>query len=165
MAQGGNGNSSDSFFLHPGTILASNKPVVVTTILGSCVSVCLWDPALRIGGINHYLLPLWNGEGLPLPKYGNIAISRLVEMMLSEGSRKGNLKAKVFGGASINVHDNGLLNVGKRNVILARDLLEEEGIPIVSSHLEGNMGRKLIFFSETGVVRMKLLKKSKRAGK
>ena len=88
-------------FLYPGALYAQKGECVVSTILGSCVSVCLWDPLLKIGGINHYMLALWNGEGLPSPKYGNIAITKLIEKMLSLGRRKGDLKAMVFGGGEV----------------------------------------------------------------
>ncbi len=59
----------NTHYLHPGNLFAHRTPHIVTTILGSCVAVCLWDPINNIGGINHYMLPLWNGEGLPVPKY------------------------------------------------------------------------------------------------
>src|SRR3972149_2320830 len=97
----------------------------VTTVLGSCVSVCLWDPASRTGGINHYLLPLWNGDGLRTPKYGNIAIPMLVEKLLQAGCARGNLKAKVFGGASVLEGSSGLLNVGEGNIHFAEGAAEK----------------------------------------
>src|SRR3990170_1447004 len=68
----------------------------VTTVLGSCISVCLWDPVSRTGGMNHYLLPYWNGDGLKTPKYGNIAIPMLLERLVNAGCRKGDLIAKVL---------------------------------------------------------------------
>lgn len=121
----------------------------------------MWDPVIRIGGINHYLLPLWNGEGLPTPKYGNVAIAKLTKKMISLGSRKRNLRAKVFGGASMNKGSKGLLNVGQRNIMVVNDTLEDEGIPIVGSDTGGNLGRKLLFFTETGIVRVRVIKQSK----
>ena len=86
----------EQHYLYPSALFASARPHKVVTVLGSCVSVCLWDPFLRIGGINHYMLPLWNGEGLASPKYGNIAIEKLIERMLYLGSRKSNLQAKIW---------------------------------------------------------------------
>jgi chemotaxis protein CheD len=85
-------------FLYPSALFASRERHKVSTILGSCVAVCLYDPIAQIGGINHFMLPFWNGQGLASPKYGNIAIERLVEKMISLGCKKNNLKAKVFGG-------------------------------------------------------------------
>lgn len=154
---------SEKFYLHPGNIFASEEPHIVTTILGSCVGVCLWDPVHKRGGINHYLLPLWNGDGLPIPKFGNIAIKRLIEKMEEMGSGKRLLKAKLFGGSAINTNEgpgSGLLNVGKRNIEIARDVLGDEGIPIVGEDTGGPLGRRLLFNTESGKVRMKLIQKT-----
>ena len=140
-------------FLLLGTIFAHGQPHVITTVLGSCVSVCLWDPVLRAGGMNHYHLPLWNGEGLPTPKYGNIAIPKLLESILALGCRKQDLKAKVFGGTGRSI-----LQVGKRNIELAEEMLAEEGIPIVSFDVGGTVGRKIIFDTETGIILLKKFK-------
>ena len=147
-------------FLYPGAIYAQKGECVVTTILGSCVAVCLWDPVLKIGGINHYMLALWNGEGLPSPKYGNIAITKLIEKMLNIGSRRKNLKAKVFGGAQVLQSTIGLLNVSQRNITLAKKMLQEERIPIITSDLGGSLGRKIIFNTESGKVLLKKIKKT-----
>jgi len=138
--------------VHPGTLHAEPAPGLVHTVLGSCVAVCLFDPVRRWGGMNHYVLPLWNGEGLPSPRYGNIAIAKLLEKMLWLGSRRQNLQAKVFGGGALLGVAAGLLNIGERNVILAADLLGEEAIPIVARDVGGEVSRKLIFNTGTGEV-------------
>jgi chemotaxis protein CheD len=145
-------------YLYPCTIFANKEPYRITTVLGSCVSVCLWDPALRIGGMNHYMLPLWNGEGLASPKFGNIAISKLIEKMLLLGSNKEDLKAKVFGGGAVLRSPTGIMNVGERNIAYARNALREEGITIISSDLGGTKGRKIIFNTGNGSVMMKKLR-------
>ncbi|MBF0328059.1 MAG: chemotaxis protein CheD [Nitrospirae bacterium] len=147
-------------YLYPGQLFAAPAPYVITTILGSCVSVCLWDPVLRIGGMNHYLLPFWNGDGLPSPKYGNIAIPKLIEKMLSIGSQRSNLKAKVFGGGAVLETSGGLLNVGERNIMLYKDLLENEKMPVLCSDTGGTQGRKVIFHSDTGEVFVKKIQKA-----
>src|SRR5258708_2971389 len=87
-------------YLLPSPIFSAREPYIVDTILGSCVAVCLYDVKLKFGGMNHYMLPLWNGEGLASPKYGNIANDKLFERMLRLGSSKQNLVAKVFGGSN-----------------------------------------------------------------
>jgi chemotaxis protein CheD len=147
-------------YLYPGTIAVKTEPYEVTTVLGSCVSVCLWDKKRAIGGINHYLLPLWNGEGLPSPRYGNIAIQKLIDRMLALGCYRRTLRAKVFGGAMLFVATNKMMNVGGRNVLLAESMLAEEGIELVSSDVGGVYGRKIIFNVLTGVVRVKKLNTS-----
>lgn len=148
-----------SHYLYPGNIFVSADPHKVTTVLGSCVSVCLWDPARRVGGINHYMLPLWNGEGLASPKYGNIAIDKLLERVLGMGAKMISLQAKVFGGGEVLRVTSGILNVGERNIVYAKNRLDELKIPIVSSSLGGQTGRKLIFDTYDGSVLMKKLSK------
>lgn len=148
-----------NYYLFPGNIFAEKEPHIVTTVLGSCVSVCLWDTKQNIGGINHYMLPLWNGEGLASPKYGNIAISKLIERMLSMGSIRRNLVAKIFGGGEVLHVTNGILNVGERNIILAFDTLKDEAIPVINSSVGGKNGRKILFNTSTGNILLKKLKR------
>lgn len=138
-------------YLFPGTIFVHKDQHQVTTVLGSCVSVCLWHPRAQVGGINHFLLPLWNGEGLPTPKYGNVAITRLIEKV-TRIAGSGELIAKVFGGASMWSRAEGALAVGERNVELALRVLEEQKIQVVSQDVWGEMGRKIIFDTKTGSV-------------
>jgi chemotaxis protein CheD len=144
-------------FLHAGMLFCSTQPYLVTTLLGSCISVCLWDPELQVGGINHYLVPFWNGEGLPSPRYGNVAIRKLLEKMFALGCRRTSLTAKVFGGASLLTSATLLTNVGDRNIQLALDMLKAENIPVRSSDMGGKQGRKIIFDTESGAVRLKRL--------
>ena len=143
--------NTKTHYLFPGTIFVHKDQHLVTTVLGSCVSVCIWHPKAQVGGINHYLLPLWNGEGLPTPKYGNIAIARLIEKVRRIAG-DGELIAKVFGGASMWSRTEGALAVGERNVELAFKQLEEEKIKVVSQDVWGEMGRKVIFDTKTGSV-------------
>ena len=139
-------------FLYPSTIFASREPHIVNTILGSCVGVCFYDTFLKYGGINHYMLPFWNGQGLASPKFGNIAIHKLFEKMQSLGSSKRNLVAKLFGGGNIIEASNALFMIGDRNIMLAFQMLEEFRIPVVAKDVGGRIGRKIIMDSSTGVV-------------
>lgn len=148
-----------SHYLYPGMMFAKNGQYIITTILGSCVSICLWDPILRIGGMNHFLLPLWNGEGLPTPRYGNVAIAMLIANMVSLGSRRETLKAKIFGGASVLESVGGLLEVGSRNITLAEETLQTENIGVLGYDVGGTVGRKIIFFTESGDVFVKKFEK------
>ena len=143
--------------LYPATLFASKNPHEVSTLLGSCVAVCLWDKHRKIGGINHYMLPLWNGEGLATPKYGNVATQKLIEKMLSLGSEPQHLVAKVFGGAQQLEKGKSIFNIGERNVTLALDMLKEANIPIISINSQGDRGRKLKFSTHTGEVLMKFV--------
>jgi len=145
-------------FLYPSALFASNTPQIVTTILGSCVAVCLYDPVLKYGGINHYMLPLWNGQGLASPRFGNIAIEKLIEKMLDMGCNKKNLQAKIFGGGEVIQTNISQFHIGERNHKLAFEMIREHGISIIAQSVGGKLGRKIIFNTETGEVRQKYLK-------
>jgi len=147
-------------FLYPAELFISKTPYQVNTILGSCVSVCLFDPVTHIGGINHFMLPYWNGQGLASPKYGNIAIERLTDKMISLGCNKINIKAKIFGGGEVIETNIVQFHIGKRNIELARTMLEDLKIPIISSSVGGKLGRKIEFLTSTGDVRQKYVQKT-----
>ncbi len=151
--------TDNSHYLLPGSLFAHQDEYSVLTVLGSCISVCLWDPRKKIGGINHFMLPLWNGEGLASPRFGNIAITKLIEKMLRLGADRHGLQAKVFGGGDMLKATSAFMNIGRRNITLAEDMLHDEKIPIISSDTGGQHGRKLVFNTHTGVVLVKLLKR------
>lgn len=144
-------------FLYPAAIFTSRKPYQVNTILGSCVAICLFDSVINIGGINHYMLPLWNGQGLASPKYGNIAYEKLINKMISIGCNKSNIKAKIFGGGEVISNATNQFNIGLRNVELAKELLAEDNIPIIGASVGGRFGRKIIFFTKTGEVMQRFI--------
>ncbi len=152
------GSERSKVYLHPGQLFASSEPCVVTTILGSCVAVCVWDCVQRIGGINHYLLPFWVGNGQASPRFGNVAVQRLIEKLLALRSQKQNLQAKLFGGACVLEAFRGRENhLGMKNVEVARKLLEVEGVPVIGEDVGGRQGRKLIFHTDEGTALVKLL--------
>lgn len=146
--------NSENFYLFPSTLFVARDTVNVVTVLGSCVAVCFYDSVNKIGGINHYMLPLWNGTGLASPKFGNIAIERLLEEMLRNGAHKEYIIAKVFGGAN---QTNSSLHIGDRNVQIAIDILLKKNIKIVSKSVGGEIGRKIVFDTNSGEVRMKFV--------
>lgn len=145
-------------FLYPSTLFVSREPFNVQTILGSCIAVCLFDPILKCGGMNHYMVPLWNGDGLESPRYGNIAIDMLVEKMIQLGTQNRNMIAKVFGGGS--VIGETTINIGERNIHVAETVLAKLKVRIVATNVGGVQGRKIIFNTSTGQVLMKYLKTS-----
>jgi len=142
----------NQYYLHAGGVFASNAPSEVLTVLGSCVAVCLWDKKINIGGINHFMLPLWNGKGLASPKYGNIAIVRLIEKMYELGSTQKNIVAKVFGGASVIGKRNETFSVGENNILITKNILKKYTIPIIASKIGGLKGMKLKYITNTGEV-------------
>ncbi|MCX6271088.1 MAG: chemotaxis protein CheD [Bacteroidetes bacterium] len=133
---------------------------MITTVLGSCVSVCLYDKVRKKGGINHFMLPYWNGQGLASPKYGNIAIEKLIQQMTAIGCNKKDLVAKVFGGANVLNENYSVYNIGRRNVDLAMKMLSAHGIRVESSSVLGFRGRKIIFDTYSGEVLHQFLNKT-----
>lgn len=148
----------DTYFLYPSSLVVKDQEAKIHTILGSCIAVCLYDKVRKSGGMNHYMLPFWKGNGLATPKYGNIAIERLIEGMLSLGSKKENLIAKVFGGAAVLQVKSNSFNIGEKNINIADELLASYRIPIVAKSVGGTMGRKIIFNTETSEVIHRLIK-------
>lgn len=147
-------------FLYPSTLYTSSSPTLVTTILGSCVAVCLFDPVLKIGGINHYMLPLWNGHGLASPKYGNIANEKLLEKIIQLGSKNGNVVAKVFGGGEVIDNTIKHFNIGERNIIIALEMLENLKIPVIAKSVGGKFGRRIEYNTRTGEVKHRFIERT-----
>lgn len=149
---------TETIYLYPSALVVPEKPAIVHTILGSCVSICLFDKLKQMGGINHYMLPLWNGQGLASPKYGNIAIEKLLNKLLFNGCKTHNIIAKVFGGGEVLESLNNHFSVGLRNIELAEKVLKELNIPIIAQSTGGKYGRKIIFNSGTGEVSQRYVK-------
>jgi chemotaxis protein CheD len=151
----------DSAYLHPGHVTVASRATAVTTILGSCVAVCLWDPAARLGGINHFLLPsVTEGSHASSPRFGNVAVGQLVERVLALGARREGLQAKIFGGACvIEAFQNRQVDdhLGHKNVEVAQTLLREARIPVVAEDVGGRRGRKVIFHTDSGVALVRLI--------
>ncbi len=138
-------------YLQPGQLYASEQPSAVTTVLGSCVAICLWDPARGIGGMNHYLLPFFAGDGHGSARFGNVAVAQLVDRMAALGASRSRLKAKVFGGACVlDAFRARRGHLGEKNAGVAFRLLEDLGVPVVSRDVGGRCGRKLIFHTDRG---------------
>jgi len=138
-------------FVHTGEIATAKTSALMSTVLGSCVSVCLWDPATGAGGMNHFLLPDQVTNGMSTPRFGNVAMTSLLASLEKAGVPAGSLQAKIFGGASVldsNVPAREAL--GARNAELARVLLNLAGIPVVAEDIGGTRGRKLIFRTGDG---------------
>ena len=148
-----NAQAAKKVYLLPGRLFVSSEPHVVTTILGSCVAVTLWDSGLRVGSVNHYLLPHWAGPHQTSARFGNLAVKRLIAETLALGGRREDLQAKIFGGARIlEAAPEAGGHLGARNVEVARQILAQEDIPVVAEDTGGKGGRKLIFHTADGDV-------------
>jgi chemotaxis protein CheD len=145
--------SSDSVpyseaILWAGDLVAETAPVRMTTVLGSCVSVCLFDAQRQFGGMNHFLVPYGGSTAI----HGEWATTRLVERMRELGSTIGALQGKVFGGGCPLRLVDDTLAVGAKNVATARQVLGSFGIPITAERVGHAMGLRLFFENWTGVV-------------
>jgi len=136
----------------PGEYFATQNDVALLTVLGSCVSACLWDPQRRLGGMNHFMLPGAGDSG----RLGIYAMEVLINRMLKGGAERARLVAKVFGGANV-LDGMDTLNIGSRNAAFVREFLAEERIPVVAQDLEALYPRKVAFFPATGRVLVKRL--------
>jgi len=131
-----------------------NPNEIVTTVLGSCVAVCLYDNSIGIGGMNHFLLPEGQSGDLDDVVFGLHAMELLINEMLKQGADKRRMEAKLFGGAQM---IGGLSDIGERNVAFAREFLSDERFPVVAESVGGNMGRRIRFVPTTGSVMQKLV--------
>jgi len=138
--------------LLPTQYLVVDDDTALTTTLGSCVAACLRDPVLKIGGMNHFLLPEGAGAGTDASlRYGAYAMELLINDMLKRGAHRKRIEAKVFGGA--NVLKGFTSNpVGTRNAEFVRQYLQAEHIPVLAEDLCGIHPRKVWFFADTGRV-------------
>jgi chemotaxis protein CheD len=138
-------------FLSPGAVHCTSVPSRVTTILGSCVAVCLWDRVRRVGGINHFILP-YRRQERPSSRFGDFAIAHLVDEMQRLGCDLGAMRAKVFGGAAVLPFASGGDPVGEQNVRVAMEWLREHGIPVIAQRTGGRSGLVVRLFTESGDV-------------
>ncbi|UYL10077.1 response regulator [Bdellovibrio sp. SKB1291214] len=142
----------NSHYLFPGKYAAFKEETVISTLLGSCVAVAIYDPTTKIGGLNHYLLPDAQPNERQNSRYGNHAIQMLVDDCLRLGANRSQLQAKVYGGGNvISVSSLGDA-IGKRNIELAEKMLFEMGIPVVDKNVGGESARTIKFNTGTGTI-------------
>jgi chemotaxis protein CheD len=142
-------------FLHPGEHYVTRDPIILSTLLGSCVAVCLYDPVVRVLGMNHFLLPMRNPAGGALTlasdagRYGLWAMELLINGLLNRGAQRQNLRAKAFGGGNvINIPQGAQsqrLQIGAANAHFVRDFLRDDQIPLVAEDLGGERARQIFF--------------------
>lgn len=153
-------SSYPSIYLLPGEARVCSRPAVISTVLGSCVSITLQSPPKGIGGICHAMLPV-GGEHGNL-KYVDGALSCLLERFGKLGVSTHELVVKLFGGADMFGTPNGVLSppsVGAKNVETALMMLERLGLNPAVRDVRGQRGRKLLFLPHTGDVYVKVLNK------
>ena len=147
----------------PGEFYVSAQEELVTTVLGSCVSVCIHDPLLGIGGMNHFMLPEpmgprdnWTATAGRAARYGSDAMEQLINCMLSLGSRRGDLQLKVFGGGRVLTQ---LSDIGQRNIDFVTRYIATEQLTLCASDLGDVYPRQIQFFPHSGRARVRLLRR------
>ncbi|MFW2588144.1 chemotaxis protein CheD [Sagittula sp. SSi028] len=130
--------------------ISEDPDEVLTTVLGSCIAVCMFDTERKIGGINHFLLPSRDGAAGENVRYGAYAMELLINGMLKQGAERSRLQAKMFGGASMMGN---LRDIGSSNAKFAHEFLAMEDIPVVSESTGGTSARRIRFWPTTGRVR------------
>ena len=144
-------------YLHPGHLHIARRPSEITTVVGSCVAVCLWDRELHVGGMNHFVLPGTVG-GPPSLKHGELAMNELIERMVKLGASARTLRARMFGGSCvIDAFRTAGTDLGSQNVRVARRLLSAHRIPILQEDVGGSSGRKIVFQTADGAATVKVL--------
>ena len=144
----------DAVKVLPGEYFVSTEDLVVMTVLGSCISACIWDGKVRAGGMNHFMLP--EGGADTSGRYGSYAMELLINEMMKLGARRESMQAKVFGGGQV-MHNFTSLNVGERNTRFVLDYLQTERIAIVSKDVLDIHPRKVCYFPASGKAMVKRL--------
>ena len=154
MTGASTGSGAQTIHVVQGECAIADRPdTVLTTVLGSCVSACIYDPQLGVGGMNHFLLPD-AGQEAGDNRYAAAAMEVLVNGLLRRGATRGRLQAKLFGGARMLA---GLSDIGRRNAEAARRFLEVEGVPVINSDFGGSQARRIRFWPVGGRVQMLLV--------
>lgn len=158
-----------SIYLRPGEMYFTTEQAVVTTLLGSCVSVTMFNRQQGIGSICHGLLPRCgelkscDGECLEGLKYVECAIRRMIKKFDSFSIIRSDIEVKLFGGADmfgLKKGDTSAITVGRENIVIAKSVIEADGLRITASDTGGSYGRKILFYTHTGDVYLKRIKQS-----
>jgi len=150
----------DAAKILPGEYYYTAKDMLISTVLGSCVSACIRDRISGLGGMNHFMLPdgaeATNSPVSASMRYGSFAMEVLINDLLKAGARREHLEAKVFGGGAV-LRGFTALNVGERNAAFVMQFLKTERIPVLAQDLNDVYPRKVYFFPRTGKVLVKKL--------
>jgi chemotaxis protein CheD len=146
----------------PGEYYYTDQDMLIVTVLGSCISACIRDPVVGVGGMNHFMLPQGAKADMDNPvsesmRYGNYAMEVLINQLMRNGARRENLEAKIFGGGNV-LRSFTTNMVGDRNAEFVKKYLKEEGIKIASEDVLDVFPRKVYYFPKTGKVMVKKLK-------
>jgi len=149
----------------PGEYYVTSGNEIVVTVLGSCVSACIRDRLIGVGGMNHFMLPATSsdfshhvesgGPSTEATRYGGYAMEMLINDVLKHGGRRENLEVKIFGGGKI---ISNMSDVGKRNIEFVEHYIVDEGLKLISEDTGDIFPRKVVFHPITGKVKVKKLR-------
>ncbi|HKZ18402.1 MAG TPA: chemotaxis protein CheD [Geobacteraceae bacterium] len=154
-------------YLKPGECHFSVRPSVVSTVLGSCISVTMFNPERRIGAICHAILPEEKTPGEAF-RFVDSSIMVMLKSFERHGIHRSGIEIKLFGGSDVLPTDNGRERgntVGKQNIGIALQVVEKEGLRLVTTDLGGTRGRKIVFHTHTGEIFLKRLRKIMRSSR
>ncbi|MBL4583530.1 MAG: chemoreceptor glutamine deamidase CheD [Pseudomonadales bacterium] len=146
----------------PGEFYVSTHGEMIVTVLGSCISTCIRDRELGIGGMNHFMLPMqgehssgW-GDNVAnsATRYGNWAMEYLINAIIKLGGNKNNFEVKVFGGGKVIAN---MSDVGLKNISFVREYLKAELLMVSATDVGGVHPRKVLYFPDTGKVKIRRL--------
>jgi chemotaxis protein CheD len=150
----------------PGDYYVSKGKEMIVTVLGSCISACIQDTVLKIGGMNHFMLPKDKSykkhthvdviDNTAAARYGNVAMERMINDIIKRGGNRHNMKAKIFGGGRITKSS---LDIGEDNIAFVKEYLDMEGITILSQDVGDIYPRKVYFVPETNDVYVKRIER------
>lgn len=146
--------------IQSGEFYVSSQGELINTVLGSCISVCIRDVKNAIGGMNHFMLPMDNNQNdsrnllTASARYGNWAMEFLINEILKAGGKKEYFEVKVFGGGQV-LADMEFMDIGQRNINFVLSYLKNEKLTIKAQDVGDVYPRKIQYFTDTGVVRLK----------
>jgi len=151
----------NSLYLKPSEYFITNENYKIVTVLGSCVSVFLYDNYTKYSAVNHFMLPICKDSVNPSAKYGDVAMDISVRSLMYRGSKLSNIKAKIIGGAStLQKGVSGNYKVGQKNIDFAIQFLNNIDVPITGLNIGGNNGRRVIFNTHNFDVLVKQIKET-----
>lgn len=158
----------NKIFLLPGELTFSRKPTTISTLLGSCVAICIHDTKNKWGGMNHFMLPNKRPGLFEDGKFGDASTDKLLKAAMAAGAKKEDLVCSIYGGGQVVGHlgsmqSTGAGNIGEQNIAIAKKLMKEHGIPIVKEEVSGKQGRRISMDTVTNEIVCKLIERSQDA--
>lgn len=163
-----NPNNLPVFYLHPGEVFFSKKPFLVSTILGSCLSITMFDNGTKFGGISHCKLPNcseanYNCDDCGEPyKFVGCTIKHMIKKFEENKVKRYDLEVKIFGGADVLSIESGSYNksIGRQNIVAAQMAILDNKLNLVAMDVGGCEGRQINFTTNNGEIFLHRIKRN-----